>query len=657
MRESWGRADRFIGTSEPVAAESGTYEHDLFVVHAAADAPFVHGQLLPAIGLAPERVLLSCALRLGEPIAREIERGVQTSRLTIAVLTPAYMTDRWAMFGEQLASHASGVEGRLVPLLRSDCDVPLHLDFVVALDFRDPDRWPAEVKRLRDRLAQPAPVIADVVCPYPGMRPYAAEDTACFYGRDKEIDEIVGRLRAGEREIYVVGPSGSGKSSLVAAGVLPRLARGVRGAGPFLVRWLRPGEHPARRLAQLLEGEIETPSVAVDALLVRHAPAASLLVFIDQLEELFALAGADERASFLAALLVLRNDPRCILVFTLRADFYGAFTESTLWPEQRGRISRIDVAPLRGAALRAAIERPARDVGVYFEPELVERLLADAASEPGILPLLQATLIQLWDRRRLRLLILSDYEALGDAGRSGLAVAISRRAEATLRALSPAQEAIARRILLRLVSFGEGRADTRRQQRRAALHSLEDATAEFDEVLRCLIDARLLTIDGDLGHDDARVDLAHEVMISAWPTLAGWIQAWRSDEQRRRQLEAAAASWIKHGRGASGLLDAVELVEADAWRQTASAHGLGDSDDVVALVAASRSALQDAEHQREAAREALAAETSHLQQLLALSYQFLWLAQLLATPIPGGTPAVSDNQSRCAPADPWRSSR
>ncbi len=171
------------------------------------------------------------------------------------------------------------------------------------------------------------------------------------------------------------------------------------------------------------------------------------------------------------------------------------------------------------------------------------------------------------------------------------------------------------------------------------------------------IDARLLTLDGDLGHDDARIDLAHEVMISAWPTLAGWIQAWCGDEQRRRQLEAAAASWKKHGCGASGLLDAVELVEADAWRQTASARDLGDSDDVVALVAASRAALQDAEHQEAAAREAGPAETNHLQQLLALSYQFLCLAQLLTPSIPGGTPSVSDNQSRCAPADPWGSSR
>ena len=215
MRELWCHADRFSGDGKPVPVDSGTYEYELFIVHAAADGPFVHGQLLPALGIAAERVLLSCALRIGEPITTEIERGVQNSRLTVVVLTPAYMTDRWAIFGEQLASHANSIDGRVVPLLRADCDVPLRLDFLVALDFRNPDRWPAEAQRLRDRLAQPAPVIEDIACPYPGMRPYAADDDGPL-PRSRHRDRgSLGRLRAREREIYVVGPSGSGKSSLV----------------------------------------------------------------------------------------------------------------------------------------------------------------------------------------------------------------------------------------------------------------------------------------------------------------------------------------------------------------------------------------------------------------------------------------------------------
>ncbi len=578
--------------------EAANERYELFVVHATADEPFVRGHLLPALGIAPGRVLLSSELQPGAPIAAEIERGVHDSRFTIAVLSPAYMADRWAVFGEQLASHASAGAGHLIPLLRADCNVPLHLDFLVALDFRSPDRWPVEIQRLRDWLGQPDPGAApdepELACPYIGMRPYTAANATCFHGRDREIAEILGRLRAGEREIYVVGPSGSGKSSLVAAGLLPRLNGGVPGLGRFLCRSLRTGEHPVERLVHLLEADLRAPSAALDVLLSANPPGTSLLLYVDQLEELFTLVDCEERTRFIAALLELRRDPRCWLVFTLRSDFWCNVVASALWQNAHDRVGRVDIGPLRGAALRAAIERPARDVGVYFEPELVERLLSDAGTEPGILPLLQETLTQLWDRRRKKLVISCDYEALGDADRSGLATAVARHAEATLGTLTTRQRVVARRILLRLVSFGEGRADTRRQQPRAALHAIEDIAADFETVMRRLIDARLLTIDGDPDRDDAYVDLAHEVMISAWPTLARWIQIWRVDEQRRRQLEAATAAWRARGKGAGGLLDAIELAELAAWRATETARELGQSAEVAAFIAASEAAVRDA---------------------------------------------------------------
>jgi hypothetical protein len=265
--------------------------------------------------------------------------------------------------------------------------------------------------------------------------------------------------------------------------------------------------------------------------------------------------------------------------------------DSSLWADLRGQLLRVDVAPLRGAALREAIERPARDLGVSFEPALVERLLADAASEPGILPLLQETLNQLWDRQRQRLLTVADYQALGDGGRSGLAVAISHRADATLRKLTSPQQTIARRILLRLVSFGEGRLDTRRQQPLSALRAADDEAGSFGEVIQQLVDHRLLTID------DGRVDLAHEVMIAAWPALAGWIQTRRADEQRRRQMEAAAAQWVTRGRGTGGLLDPIELADVETWQRTVFARELGQSTDVIELIAVSR-AVQNRQTRR-----------------------------------------------------------
>jgi CHAT domain len=433
-------------------------------------------------------------------------------------------------------------------------------------------------------------------CPYPGMRPYAADDADHFHGRDTEIGDLLGRLRAGEREIYVIGPSGSGKSSLVRAGILPRLARGTAGLGPFLVRSMRPSERPAMRLDGLLEvvcGE-ETNRAPMDAialLLAGRASGTSVLIVIDQLEELFTLAGASERERFVETLRALRDEPRCVVVFTMRADFFGAFMESPLWTDRRGRISRIEVGPLRSAVLCEAIVRPARDLGVHVEPELVERLLADAGSEPGVLPLLQETLVHLWDQRQGQTLTLADYQVLGDHERSGLAVALSRRADATLRALTHAQEAIARRIFLRLVSFGEGRPDTRRQQPRSKLGAAEEDVAGFEHVLQQMITDRLLATDGDDEDQDARVDLAHEVMITAWPMLGDWVRSRREDEQHRRVLEAKAAEWARSGRGQSRLLDADELREVRNWLSEEKARDLGVTEEMQSLLTHSEAAL------------------------------------------------------------------
>jgi hypothetical protein len=228
-------------------------------------------------------------------------------------------------------------------------------------------------------------VMVEVPCPYPGMRPFAADDAGSFHGRDTEIAELIGRLRVGDREIFVIGPSGSGKSSLMTAGVLPRLARGVAGLRPFVVSELRPGEQPATRLGQLLDQPVGEPLVAADhvaVLLAHRGPGASLLLVVDQLEELFTLASANERAQFLDALRALRAERRCAVVFTLRADFFGALMESDLWAERCGQLSRVEVSPLRGDALRQAIAAPAHTVGVAVERELIERLVADAAFEP-----------------------------------------------------------------------------------------------------------------------------------------------------------------------------------------------------------------------------------------------------------------------------------
>lgn len=617
------------------------FARQVLILHAPADEAFARGYLAAALGLplppscdggeapgAPSGNAAGLALSSRELSTRPVsELGtlITTSRVILPVLTPAFLADPWLQLSDELASHVTVGDGDatagVVPLLLAACEVPLHLRANVTLDFRKPADWEDELARLRSYLAQPATPTPEVPCPYPGMRPFRADDAAYFHGRDAEIAEVLARFAAGTRELYILGASGSGKSSLVAAGVVPRLrpAPGRR----LLLRSMRPGAAPVPALIAALVSSLAAPPAAAataplgpcappaldhieDALaaLFLAEPAADLLVVIDQTEELFSQAPPAAQRAFAAALRVLRAEPRARLLFTARADFFAELLASDLWIE--GSKQHFDLSPMRGEMLRQAIEQPARKQHVHFEPALIDRLLADAADEPGALPLLQETLVHLWGRRRHRLLSLEEYRAMGSGGRSGLAIALAARADQTLAALPRAQQVIARRVLLRMVAFGDGHPHTRRRQPRAALRGAEPAAA-FDATLRALADARLVILDRDTTSPEARgagealatsdasvrAELCHDMLITAWPSFARWVEARRADEQRRRQLQDHAADWVARGRGASGLLDETELAVALAWRHSEAARELGESAELTAMIAASHRALDE----------------------------------------------------------------
>jgi WD40 repeat protein len=571
-------------------APAGTPTYDLFVSYAPADRSWVEGYLMDALRAAGVRCTTEAEFALGAPRLSELEHAVRSSRRTLLVVSPAYLADAYAPFGDLLAQTFGLETGTwpVIPLIFHDASLPTRLSALTSVDATDMARWDEAIEALCRALDRPVPTAGiRPPCPYPGMLPFAEEDEARFFGRDAEVAEMVERLRL-HPFLAVIGPSGTGKSSLVFAGLLPRLrASGLFGSGDWSTVVLRPGPRPLDALA-----------AALDDRLGQEAGGDRLLVVCDQFEEAFTV-GRAQALDFERRLWQLTQSGRCWVVVTVRADFYADLMHSPLWEEIRTH--RMEVAPLGDAALRAAIERPARDVGVHLDPALAERLLADSAAQPGILPLLQETLVLLWERLERRYLPLDAYEMIGRAagnasdGTDGTAVgmhaAIARRADAALVELDTERAAIARRIFVRLVQFGEGRADTRRQQRVGELRSIRDDPTAFDTTLTHLVDQRLLTSSGSENGDDRRIDLAHEALIAGWPALRVWLAERRGAEQVRRQLEAKAGEWIRLGRGRGGLLDDVELGEAERWLGDPDASELGHDAALDDLVTASRRAL------------------------------------------------------------------
>ena len=536
---------------------------ELFLAYAESDRDWVDGFLLPEVGLDRQSVLTPQEFEAGAVMIQEFERAVQTARFTVLVLSRAFQMSPWSEFAELLASHESvrRNSNRLVPLLLEKYPVPLRLDFRVRLDCTVRSRWETEVARLRELLQRDAPAAERLACPYPGLLAFGPTEAARFFGRDRESDDICRLLRQ-HNFLLLIGPSGCGKSSLIAAGVLPRLL--AMDADRWMVRTLRPDAGALNWLTDTFGGEAASASgddvgTRVDRLLRTSARAERLLLVVDQAEAIFVLPGSEERAAILDLLRRLREVDRCVVVLALSAAFYADLMMSVLWPIGPGE--RVEIAPLRGAALRESIVRPAADAGVHLEPVLRERLLRDAGEEPSALPLVQETMVLLWERRTRRLLTVSAYEELGGEGRSALAAALATRADAACAALPPAQQQIARRIFVRLVQFGEGRPDTRRPQAVDALRATGDDPALFTATLRHLTDRRLLTVSSADG-GTATVDLGHEAMIAHWPTLRDWVDESRASEIVRRRIERNADDWQRNGRDPGELYRRRKLADA-----------------------------------------------------------------------------------------------
>jgi len=499
----------------------------------------------------------------------------------------------------------------------------------------------AAVTARPDRRTAPArastPDPREEAYPYRGLRPFDEADAPFFHGREDEVARVVGLL-ATAPFLAVLGPSGGGKSSLLRAGLLPALRGGaLPGSAQWTVEILMPGAWPLAALAARLERLDPAPPddrpPPLDALradpcalrdrarqaLAGRPPDERLVWVIDQGEEVFTLCRDErERARFLDNLLAAAADPdgRCVVVLALRADFYA---RCAAYPDLARQVAahQILLGPPDRAALRRAVTRPAERAGLAFEEGLVDVILDDAAGQPGALPFLGQALLDLWERRRGRVLTQETYRAIG-----GVPGAIAARAEAAYGALDPSGQAVARRVLLRLVEPGEGTEDTRR---RATWDELVTRAADGPAAaaaLRALVDARLLTMDADTAAGDGRVEVAHEALILGWPRLRGWLEDERTGLRVQRRLTEAAGEWRRLGWDAGALYRGARLAEARAWRAGWDRDAALTEDERAFLVASTT--LDAAERRAGRRRAALTAGGAVVALALAAGGALAW---------------------------------
>lgn len=474
--------------------------------------------------------------------------------------------------------------------------------------------------------------------PFQGLRYFDETESDRFFGREALIARLLGRLGEQHFLAVVVGASGSGKSSVVRAGLVPALKRGeplVDGTQPpegsehWLIRVMTPTARPIQALAVCLAGDGErAASLSAELLkdtqtLDRHSrhlitagandesTGQRFVLVIDQFEELFTLCNdLTERQAFvdnvMAAVAPETGGPTTLII-TLRADFY-AFCAP--YPQLREAIARHQdyIGPMTADELRQAIEEPARRGGWDLEPGLVEMLLKDVGAdgyrqpEPGALPLLSHALLETWARRRGRMLTLRAYTESG-----GVRGAIAQTAETAYAALPAEQRILARDIFLRLTELGEGTQDTRRRARLDELTPDPTNAASIRQVLKTLVDARLVITD------NASVEVAHEALIREWPTLRRWLDEDRAGLRLHHQLTDDAWAWEHLGRDPEAVYRGTRLAQASEWAAEhqsqlsqveldflAAAHALAEQE----------AAAREAQRQRElnAARQ-LAKET------------------------------------------------
>jgi WD40 repeat protein/serine/threonine protein kinase len=424
--------------------------------------------------------------------------------------------------------------------------------------------------------AERAGVASDQLSPYRGLEAFREQDARWMFGREDEVGELIELIRADQtRFMTIIGASGSGKSSLVMAGLCPALRHGVLGDGcDWAIAYLRPGPRPCETLAHALVNLQGTRDAIADALQVKRlrdellasadtlrmvasrmsTNGSKILLVVDQLEELFTEAGLGSEAeapgatAFVSNLLEASSPVAGFgnlwVVATLRADFVQRGLEVGELARALKGGTYFALPPMGEQQIRAAIERPAKRVGFSIESKLVEKLVVAAANQAGRLPLLQHVLRELWQRRDQQARMLA-HEVYAETGglEGAIAVAAERALEALRRELGPQADSVTRRLMTRLVHLGATTSgNTRRRVARDELGHDEQTKRVLDAFVR---GARVLVASEDEGVEG--VEISHEALLREWTTLVAWLDADRDALRLRQELTASAAEHRARG--------------------------------------------------------------------------------------------------------------
>jgi len=508
----------------------------------------------------------------------------------------------WYALDRQTSEETLGRRFPVVPVLLPGADQGSGFLFLNTwVDLRADVENASEIDALVAALSETAapattPARTDTgICPYRGLYAFREEDAPFLHGREEAIDRLVDKVGT-SRLAAVIGSSGCGKSSVVMAGLVPRLRRRRPPNTTWDVVAFTPGRAPLRRLAlglvawldadlsrvdlttrgeqlgeQFEHGQIHPAAFVEQGL--RQSGADRLLLIVDQFEELFTETRPDLRRPFARVLAGLVQQCPLVPVLTLRADFFGSAIDLDRDLAALLETGSVPLGPLRRDELRRAIVEPARLVGLTFDaPLLIEKLLDDVRDAPGNLPLLEYALTELWNGRRDGELLESTY-----TGINGIAGAIAARAEAELQKLS--DSAAVRRVMTSLVRTSPSTSGIENTRRRVRLADLgEEARAVISEFSKPGV-RLLVTSRDETGRET--VEVAHEALIGAWTQLQQWLAADLELRLWRQRLEASLQYWE---RDASNVLTGLALAEAEKWRQDREADLLPKE---IALIGAS----------------------------------------------------------------------